>query len=388
MPVNLIDIQKSLPDFAEQAKYRGAEIVEREKTLLELVSAYADQLDIIKRRIVRAVELDPKLRCALPVSEPLNEVVPAPKLPGSVTVMASDGSQINPTRHTRIPFCVINISFIKMVRGSALPTQVITRSELLDYDEVVLSSGGILSEARVALLRDLKERKALLELAGDFEAPAVAMVDGPLELIREVRAVVDYEKVLAEYKQVLQSYYEQKLILLGYIDKPQSDLIGRMMDVIGRTEDEESRTNSKSRQFGGVIDRQWLKRFLVNPGDRSAIFMIQSETAQSLDRDLAFHFFYINVGKPGKPHLARVEIPAWVAGDHEKVGWLQAVLTDQAQATGPRPYPYLLHRAHEEAVIPISEHQRIEDMVVTEMRKLGMEVADESNKSFLKTHGK
>jgi hypothetical protein len=299
-----------------------------------------------------------------------------------VTVMASDGSQINPTRHTRVPFCVINISYIKMVRGSEQPTLVVTKSNLLGYDEVMLPAGGMLSEARVALMRDLEERKVLVKLAGDLNQPAIAMVDGPLELIREVQAVVDYKKVMTEYKSILQTYYEKKLMLLGYIDKPQSDLIGRMLEVIDQPE---GRENLKERRFGGLVDRQWMKRLLKNPGDRSAVFMIQSETTQNLERDLAFHFFYLNVGKPEHPHLARVEIPAWVASDLTKVGWLQAVLTDQAHATGARPYPYLLHRAHEEAVIPISEHQRIEDMVVDSMRRMGLGIPDVSNKSFLKS---
>ncbi len=48
MPVNLIEIQKSLPDFAQQAKARRGELAEREQELLGLIEKYANQLDAIK----------------------------------------------------------------------------------------------------------------------------------------------------------------------------------------------------------------------------------------------------------------------------------------------------------------------------------------------------
>ena len=109
----------------------------------------------------------------------------------------------------------------------------------------------------------------------------------------------------------------------------------------------------------GVIDRQ-LFRDLLGPGERSAVFAIQSRSGQHYLGDLALHFFYLNVGRPGKPWLARVEIPAWVAKDNEQLDNLQAVLMQQCQILGSRPFPYLIHRAHEVAVVSLDEKEQVE----------------------------
>ena len=82
-----------------------------------------------------------------------------------------------------------------------------------------------------------------------------------------------------------------------------------------------------------------METLLRNPGDRSAIFGVYSRTALGFRPELRLHFFYLNVGAPDRPHLARVEIPAWVAQDAEKVALIQAALLDQAQMMGSKPYP-------------------------------------------------
>ncbi len=64
----------------------------------------------------------------------------------------------------------------------------------------------------------------------------------------------------------------------------------------------------------------------------------------------------------------RVEIPAWVADDKEKINLLQVSLLEQCEIMGARPYPYLLHRAHEIAVVKQEEQQQIEQMLIQELR--------------------
>jgi hypothetical protein len=384
MPINLIDIRRRLAAYTEQAKAYQVGRDQRQAELVKLVDANVQNLADLRSRVLA---VQPRYRCALPLDEPLDTVVPMPEMPEVVTVMAADGSQINPSRHTRVPLGMINIGLVKMVRGGDARTEVVTQSELLSYDDLFLPGGGMISEGRVALRRDLKERKSLIELSGEWRQPAVAMVDGPLELIREVQAVVDYRKVLEDYENILRQFMNRGLLLLGYIDKPQSDLIGRMMELAAIPEVDVPAFDSLKRQFANVRDRDWLRERLLHPGERSAIFAIHSETTESLPEDLAFHFFYLNVGQPGKPHLARVEVPAFVARDTDKVSLIQAVLTDQAHALGPRPYPYLLHRSHEEAVISLAEHQRMEDMIIAAFQENGLAIGDGSNKQFLKDLG-
>jgi len=384
MPVNLIDIQRKLNDFSAQAMARKQKIATRQKEVSDLIEGYAGRLDELKARVNRAAEVVRHLRCAVPVSEPLDTVVPAPDVPSTFTILAADGSQINPSRHARVEFCVINVGVVKMVRGSGETPEIFTQSQLLDYNALFLSGGGMISEGMVALKRDLREREALAELAGDCILPAISMTDGPLELYREPQETQAFSKTLDRYLDVLSQLREQQLMTLGYVDKPGSDLIGRLLELVQLSDDDLAAYSQRQRRFAGVNDIHLLADLLTNPGDRSAVFGIYSETALNFRGDLALHFFYLNVGQPGKPHLARVEVPAWVARNPELVGILQAVLLEQSSIMGSRPYPYVLHRSHEVAIVSMDEHTHVEDMIVAEFERRGIAIDEQSYKQFHK----
>ena len=384
MPVNLLDIQNKLPGFSAQAMARRREIAVRQKEVSELIAAYAHRLDDVKARVSRAGDVIRHLRCAIPVDEALDVVVPKPALPDTFTVMAADGSQINPSRHARVAFCVINVGLIKMVRGSGSAPDIQAQSQLLDYDALYLPSGNLISEGMVALKRDLREREALTELAGELVFPAISMTDGPLELYREPQETREFEATLDRYLQVLRRLQELGLMTLGYVDKPGSSLIGQMLELMAMDDADLEGYNHRRRKFAGVNDAALLSDLLQAPGDRSAIFGIYSETALRFRDDLALHFFYLNVGQPGHPHIARVEIPAWVARDPTLVGIIQAVLMEQSAIMGTRPYPYILHRAHEVAVVTLPEHQHVEEMIVAEFDRRGISVDEKSYKQYHK----
>lgn len=384
MPVNLIDIQNKLSDFSAQARARKEKIAVRQQEVTDLMAVYADRLDLLKERVSRAADLVPRLRCAVPVTEALDAVVPAPDPPEHFTLLAADGSQINPNRHAQVEFCVINVGVVKMRRGSGLAPEIHTQSHLLDYDSLFLPSGGMITEGMVALMRDLREREALLDLAGDLDLPAISMTDGPLELYREPQESADFAQALDRYLDVLGHLRDLQLMTLGYVDKPGSDLLGRLLELVQLTDDDLEAYSHRRRRFAGVSDIQLMSERLLNPGDRSAIFAIYSQTALRFRGDLALHFFYLNVGQVGNPHLARVEIPGWMARDVNLVGLVQAALTEQASLMGTRPYPYLLHRAHEVAVVTLPEHQHVEEMIVAEFQRRGIPIDEKSNKQFHK----
>ena len=311
-------------------------------------------------------------------------MVASPILPQKFTILAADGSQINPSRHARVPFCVINVGVVKMVRGSGRAPEIATQSQLLDYDAVFLPNGGMLSEGMVALKRDMGEREALVDLAGDLVLPAISMTDGPLELYREPQETAEFTQTLDRYLDVLGRLRDRQLMTLGYVDKPGSDLIGRLLELVQLSDDELEAYNHRQRRYAGVNDIALFTELLQNPGERSAVFEIYSQTALRFRGDLALHFFYLNVGSEGRPHLARVEIPAWVARNRAWVGMLQAVLLEQSSIMGTRPYPYILHRSHEVAIVSMSEHQHVEEMIVAEFERRGIPIDDQSNKQYHK----
>jgi len=123
----------------------------------------------------------------------------------------------------------------------------------------------------------------------------------------------------------------------------------------------------------------------LKPHERSAIFALQSSSALRYPEDLAIHFFYLNVGSESQPALARIEIPRWVARDQHRIGVLHQTLLDQCALLGARPYPYILHRAHETARISLQEREQIKLRLLLEMRNHGYEPEAVSGKDSAKS---
>jgi hypothetical protein len=82
----------------------------------------------------------------------------------------------------------------------------------------------------------------------------------------------------------------------------------------------------------------------------------------------------------------RVEIPKWVAEDSRKLDLLHGILLEQCKMIGSRPYPYLLHRAHETAVVRFEEKEQVGQLLALELRRINAEVGDDSNKAVAKSH--
>ena len=75
-----------------------------------------------------------------------------------------------------------------------------------------------------------------------------------------------------------------------------------------------------------------------------------------------------------------MELPAWVAGNKHALALLQQAILDQCRLMGQRPYPYLLHRAHEEALVSNQEKDGLISRLAHELGKLGMEMGAKSHK--------
>ncbi len=155
-----------------------------------------------------------------------------------------------------------------------------------------------------------------------------------------------------------------------------------LLEIARFSTDEEFKNIRKQHSLRGVTDR-WLYSFLPG-GHRSAVFGLQSGSRSHYTGDLALHFFYLNVGETQHPWLVRVEIPGWVAADTGKLDLLHTALLEQCKIMGAKPYPYILHRAHEIAVVKFDEKQQVEQMLELELRTAGSEMDAESNKQSAK----
>ena len=383
MALNFQQVFEKIREIGSGARLRQEHLDELRARARALLAGWADKTAELRDKVERARQADPSLRCALPLDERLDfHAGPGPVSTEQVTLIAADGSQIVPDRHAAVLFGLINVGAIVLSGGTGAAPQIFTDSQLSFDDEVVAWTDGL-----VALQRDLAERKKLLALSKEYSPPLVTLTDGPLQLweSRESNEVMGYEKALSEYLVVLSQLQERGAITAGYVDKPSSNLLVRLLEVAITPEKELSNLHGRQPLLG--VSDLWLFDQLLLPGERSAVFALQARSKAVYAGSLALHFFYLNVGQAGHPKSARIEIPAWVSQDETKIDRLQTAMLEQCAILGARPYPYILHRAHETAVVTVQEKQQIEQLLEIELRKSGGEVGEISGKQSSKDSG-
>jgi len=386
MPIDYQQIYTKIQEIGKGARERKKTLDERRAKARDLLNTYASDLDALRSKVEAAKAIDQNIRCALPIDEPLGSSYPKPDSVIQATLIAADGSQINPDRHASVQFSLVNVGAIIMKLNSGEAPATSTESELL-YGEELLPNGIPLSDGMVALKRDVAERTKLDELSKGVKGQVVTFTDGPVELWgakgEDTQSYFDY---VEKYKGVLSRLQARGVITAGYVDKPSADLVLRLLEIM-MADNEQMQKLREFHPLRGVSDR-WLygetENPLLPPEHRSAVFKIQSSIEKSYKGDLSIHFFYLNVGTEGHPWPVRVEIPKWVVDDKGKLDLLHAVLVDQCRMMGSRPYPYLLHRAHETAVVKNEEKQQIEQLLTLELRKNNEDVDDGSYKQSAK----
>jgi DNA-binding FadR family transcriptional regulator len=384
LPVNFQQARQQIQEMGSQATLREERLQELRAEAETLFLRYACELDSLEQLVLSAAEANPRLRCAAPFGECLDQTFPVPVIEESYILLAADGSQINPDRHAQVEFGAINVGAIRMQPGLGQQPEEIVQSQLMFHDDLFTASGNLLTDDLVALKRDLAERQVLASLARREPGPVLALTDGPLELFREPRGMPEFEAELERYEQVLGDLAELEVGTAGYVDRPRGDLLVRLLELVILQRRGQLNKAGEEHPLRGVFDTTSLFWGRLKPGERSAIFGIRSGSAKSFRGKLALHFFFLNVGRAGHPYLARVEIPRWVAENKRLVNLLHACLLQQAHHLGARPYPYILHRAHEIAVISWDERSQLENMIAAELHRQGLSVDDRSNKQTAK----
>ena len=387
MALDFQQVRDQVKQLGEAALQRQQELDQKRGEALALLESCAGEIEHLRSKVEEVRQRDPSLRCALPVilpgdnPQPLNAHYPLPALPPQATILAADGSQINLDRHAEVEYSLVNVGAIQMRRGSEQPPQTTVRSRLY-YDEHWLN----LTDARLALTRDLEERSLLAELAAAAPAPLITFSDGPIELWGAKDGTAEdaslYQENLSKYQDVLTRLSQIGATTAGYVDKPAANLVVRLLEAV-KASPADLEDFRKFHPLSGVSDR-YLYLNILEPGERSAVFALQSQAAKNYPGPLAVHFFYLNVGRAQKGWLARVEVPAWVAHDSARLDMLHAVLVEQCRILGARAYPYLLHRAHETAVVSLQERDQLTQMILLELRQRGVAIEGASQKQAAK----
>jgi hypothetical protein len=384
MALNFQQVFDKIREIGLGARSRRENLERLREKATELLEAWADKGPELNEKLERARQADPSLRCAIPLTEPLDAARDPLPAPVNLTLIAADGSQIAPDRHASVLYSLVNVGAIIMQAGSGEAPGIYTDSHLLFDDEIYTETGMLTTEA-IELQRDIAERRKLLELAKHVNGPVVALTDGPVELwgVKNGGGEDDYRKNLEIHKSILSQLESLGVTVAGYVDKPGADLVVRLLEIARLSSDEQFKDIRKQHSLRGVTDR-WLYGRLLKGGQRSAVFGMQSGSRVHYTGDLALHFFYLNVGDNKHPSLVRVELPKWVVENAESLNLLHATLLDQCRMMGARPYPYILHRAHEIAVVKFEEKRQVEQMLEIELRKAGSEVDEISAKQSAK----
>ncbi len=378
MPVNFLHLKPQISALADSAVTRRVELAHKLVDCQLLLQQNKEELILLQKTVEEAAAQNKGLRCAVPVDESLTTHHPAALPAPACTLLAADGSQINPDPHGEALYGLVNVGVFRMQPGSGEAPGIKTFSDLL-FDDTLQTTNGLASEDLIALLRDVREREILAQLSQNESAPVVTLTDGPLELYHEPRQEKAFEHYFKSYLAALDELALNQVITAGYVDRPRADLVVKLLELMV------PQNVSGERPFAGVTDLNLFEKLLA-PGERSAVFRLQSSSANAFEGKKALHFFYLNVGSQNQPALARVEVPLWVIEDKNALALLQSVLVEQSRQAGSRPYPYPLLRAHEIAVVKMTDHDQITALIEAEALKRGLPPGTNSNKQSHKQH--
>ncbi len=406
MPLDYQSVYAAVTRWEARVKAFYTQQEQREQTAWESLHAWSDRLEPLARRVAQAVKDLPYWRSAAPAAEPLTFVADPPAdaeaRVARAVVLAADGSQIEPNPHASVYFALVNVGAVAMAAG--LPPRTHVLSTL--WTPEALASGRL----QVSLQRDLRERAVLAEIVEALhtgqpphdwaqwdafaaglpaEAPLLALTDGPLELWgAKDEEGSSFQVALQAYLKSLETLKARAAIAAGFVDKPHANLVVHLLGLALPT-DTPSKAEIQAIAHGdfplqGVTDTALFSR-LLKPGQRSAVFALASQSHKHYTGDLALHFFYLNTSpNPHRPNIARVEIPAWVAKDAEALATLHAVLVWQSRRVPQIPYPYILHRAHEVAVVHREERDVVEGWLCRVLVASGHSRCDPSAKQRMK----
>lgn len=385
MPVNYYQVENNLDAFSKATKLRLAQLDSAHAQLSQTYQQLNQSSSAIRKKIEKAQSLLKTLYCAKPTSEPLLFTRDAPTPPPTFTLVAADGSQIKPSRHRSVQFCVINVGLIKLISGSGKEPEIEIQSGLLEYDRLYSEEGSLVSDDMISMFRDHAERVAVLDFTGLDQSPIITLTDGPLDIYLNRNTDQRSKELQQEILKVIQQQEAKGVISAGYIDKPGSDMLSRMLAVYATPEDQLASYDGKNRDVRGVSDAKLLRDFVIQPGQRSAVFEAVNQNPISTGNHLSVCFFYLNVSQGENPMLVRVEFPEWVSKRPELVDLLHSVVYTDTKVLDTHPYPYLLHRAHELAVVSMSEADAVEAMLLRQLDADGLNPGFESNKNINKS---
>jgi hypothetical protein len=384
---------QKLAERRDDALKRGTEA-------LQLLAANPLVTDELNRKIEKARDIDEWRRGAKPLGDRLDERHCVTHEVAEAVLIATDGSQIFPDRHAITTYYLVNTGTIILRKGSGLAPSTDSAPEIFFSDEDVYDDDGqVISNEEVSLLRGRREIEALARLAeqervalgGDLSVPIVALVDGPLlpwlrpdpQRSDKINEEIDFVVKQLERLRKVQA------IPVGYVDRPGSAFVLRILELIGMPIENITRESLREGRFRGLTDRVLFAD--LAPNERTGLFQPYSNANDRYaGRSGGDHvaFAYLNVAHPSRGEtsaVARVEVPGWVAIREDWLDVAQAAIYANCEPTG---YPYVLARAHELALVSQGEKAELDRLLQQVMLRNGMmpEISVKASNKLLTGH--
>ena len=336
--------------------------------------------DVLHHKIDLAKKEDSSWRGARPCDDYLTARFIPETVDEDATLIGVDGSQIYPNRHGPALYYLINTGVIVLRQGSGEAPLVATDPHLY-FDEADLYDDfqNLLGSEEVNALRELAEIRALAAWTqqerahwqDDRHRLILALTDGPLLIwIGEKEKERTARQRVQDYLRQLQTIQKNGGIPIGYVARPRSANVVRLLHVAQLADNDISKDTVRANRYRALTDATLFDDLL--PNQRSALFSSTAEVNQRFARDgQKICFFYINISQdPHSPHLARVDIPRWAA---EQPGMLDRIHRAIYRDADGTDYPYVLIRAHELALVTHLERRSFEEMLnVAVLRHTGI----------------
>ena len=382
----MIDFRALTPQLTDFVAYRHDEDARQAERLcraLDALTACVEDWQALAER-ARAEGKGP-LR-AIPLECP-DGALEAPPRPPTVTVVATDGSQIFPDRHVDPACYLLNIGRVALHYGttqppllSAEPSLRYRREDLAELapDDADIAPGDLSAEV-VSALRDELELRWLYETARDERPsgrPVVALADGTLIrwMLRGMKNRALENELLLRYVRILDRFQADGIPLASYVSRPANAEVVNLLRVHLGEEGWDAGPDS----LHGLQDRHLFERTLA-VGQRSALFASRSEVLGHYGPHQIVAFYVRTEAEVG-----RVELPAWVAAA-EGGAWvdlIHAVLLDQVEKGGG--YPVILQEAHQRAVVRAEEREMFHRLLARRLRADGVAAGLTSGKAASK----
>jgi hypothetical protein len=375
--------------------------------LREVLNQRAGDWAAIHAGLARAeARSDPKyFRAARPLheTEPLDTPIAPPAPPGRAILIATDGSQIMPSRHAAFLYYLVNVGAIVYFHGENRAPVTFSDPRMhypqLQDDQTEDEPG--FDKSAVTIERDLLEIGTLTNLAWEHARaaqPRLALLDQRLLYYPFSGGDVAAREAVAQWAAAVSDMRESGALVAGYIDRPGKRAVITLLETLMDKADADWEALGKRRPGDDLTDAS-LYAAILGPGERSPVFADVSpanDTFAAEDPLIAACFFYFNPGSPRvdgdgqriEPRtLARVDIPLWVAQDQEAVALVHSLIYDQCRLTGY--YPYILTRAHELAVVGKLDADSLNDLIELYMQEAGVMgsiTAKQSDKELVGGH--